>query len=159
MRDNYQKIRETLIRATFEVFEKTFYIFLEHADANPNGHELEAVITFAGAGEGAAKGGGLRGEMRLLFSKGIARQMVLNMLGPEGGKVKDAAVEDCAREAANIVCGNFLGRLDPGAPFDLSLPRLGPGGDRAERGAGGSGVTLSFESDGGRLSVGLALNG
>jgi CheY-specific phosphatase CheX len=48
--------------------------------------------------------------------------MVRNMLGLGNGAVTEPHVEDCVKEAANMVCGNFLVNLDASKKFTMSLP-------------------------------------
>ncbi len=107
-----ENIREILKESIFEVFERMFFIFLE-----PGGrvmvHDYETRIGFEGP---------YRGTLRILFARPVARLMVRNMLGITDEKEVERHVEDCVKEAANMVCGNFLVNLDASKQFTMSLP-------------------------------------
>jgi CheY-specific phosphatase CheX len=107
-----ENVREILRESIFEVFEKMFFIFLE-----PGGrvlvHDYETSIGFDGPH---------RGSIRILLARPVARLMVRNMLGISDEKEIERHVEDCVKEAANMVCGNFLVNLDASKKFTMSLP-------------------------------------
>ena len=107
-----ENIREILRESIFEVFERMFFIFLE-----PGGrvlvHDYETSIGFDGP---------QRGSIRILLARPVARLMVRNMLGISDEKEIERHVEDCVKEAANMVCGNFLVNLDASKKFTMSLP-------------------------------------
>jgi CheY-specific phosphatase CheX len=107
-----ENIREILKESIFEVFERMFFIFLEPGGRAPI-HDYEAAIRFDGP---------QRGAIRILFTRPVARLMVCNMLGLDNGAVTEPHVEDCVKEAANMVCGNFLVNLDASKKFTMSLP-------------------------------------
>jgi CheY-specific phosphatase CheX len=109
-----ENIREILKESIFEVFEKMFFIFLEPGGRAPV-HDYEAAIRFDGP---------QRGAIRILFTRPVARLMVRNMLGLGNGDVTDPHMEDCVKEAANMVCGNFLVNLDASKKFTMSLPEF-----------------------------------
>ena len=101
-----------------------FFIFLEPGGRAPV-HDYEAAIRFDGP---------QRGVIRILFTRPVARLMVRNMLGLDNGAVTEPHVEDCVKEAANMVCGNFLVNLDASKKFTMSLPAvLGQTGSAAGR--------------------------
>ncbi|MBN2687628.1 MAG: chemotaxis protein CheX [Deltaproteobacteria bacterium] len=109
-----ETMRKMMEISIFEVFEKMFFIFLEHAGDADNHFDSEAVITFRGA---------VSGEVRLLVSDGMAGAMVMNMLGIDDTGITEKHIEDCAKEAVNMICGNFLGKLHTDdQAFDLSIP-------------------------------------
>jgi len=108
-----KKIQETLKFSIFEVFEKMFYIFLEPLDEESIGYDMEAGIRFDGC---------LKGEIRILLSKDMAENMIQNMLGLEKDEITSQIIEDCTKEAANMICGNFLGKYDSTKVFNLSIP-------------------------------------
>lgn len=144
-------MEKALKTAIFETFEKMFYIFLEPAEASPGRGDMETAVRFQGA---------LNGQLTLSFSDGLARTMVRNMLNCGAGDITDDALEDCAREAANVVGGRFLTAVENRKACDLSIPvfRRSPGGapDPAPRGA--SVCRLHFDSEGGSLSVGMTVS-
>ena len=107
-----ENIREILKESIFEVFEKMFFIFLEPG-ARVLVHDYETSIGFDGP---------RRGSIRILLSLPVAKLMVRNMLGISDEKEIERHVEDCVKEAANMVCGNFLVNLDASKKFTMSLP-------------------------------------
>jgi CheY-specific phosphatase CheX len=118
MKGNMQKIREMMTASIFEVFEKMFYIFLEPLDIRYDEYDIETAISFDGT---------ISGDVRILLSREIVRAMVQNMLGLEGDEITGQDMEDCSREAANMVCGNFLSRLDSMEAFNLFTPTFKEG--------------------------------
>ena len=141
-----ENIREILKESIFEVFERMFFIFLE-----PGGrvlvHDYETSIGFDGP---------RRGTLRILFTRPVARLMVRNMLGLGNGEVTEPHVKDCVKEAANMVCGNFLVNLDASKRFTMSLPAFSvrPGQPAA---ASGGVYAFDFECEGGKMGVVLTL--
>lgn len=109
-----ENVKEILTASIFEVFERMFFIFLEPGGRAPV-HDFEAAIRFDGP---------RRGAIRILFTRPVARLMVRNMLGLDNGAVTEPHVEDCVKEAANMVCGNFLVTLDASKKFAMSLPEF-----------------------------------
>ncbi|HOR33298.1 MAG TPA: chemotaxis protein CheX, partial [Syntrophales bacterium] len=82
--------------------------------------------------------------------------MVRNMLGLDNGAVTEPHVTDCVREAANMVCGNFLVHWDASKKFTMSLPEFSarpgqPPSPPAEV------VTLDFDCEAGKMGVVLEL--
>jgi len=66
--------------------------------------------------------------------------------------VTEAHVEDCVKEAANMVCGNFLVNLDASKKFTMSLPEYSarPG----ETPAQSEGVVaFDFDCEAGKMGV------
>ncbi|MBU8850144.1 MAG: chemotaxis protein CheX [Desulfobacterales bacterium] len=164
-----KKIEETMRVSIFEVFEKMFYIFLEPLDDESNEYDMEAAISFEGF---------LSGEVRLLLSMDIANTMIQNMLGLEKDEITRQIIEDCSKEAINMICGNFLGKLDSTKVFKLSIPSFIEGGSRpgplnsmnqnqssASAGMNFTGIEtgknaykMDFDSDEGRIGVIIAAN-
>ena len=117
--DNTVMIHRKLTGSIFEVFEKMFYIFLEPAEqeagVGAGTYRWRSAISFSGA---------VQGEMAALFSQPLAELMVRNMLNDEGDQVADDLLSDCLKEAINMICGNFLQKVNPAMVFDLSLPSV-----------------------------------
>lgn len=119
--ESMEMISRKLRSSIFEVFEKMFFIFLEPAVADRNDYTCSSNITFKGIFEG---------KLMLSFTQSLAEMMVINLLNMEAEEINDELVSDCLKEAANMVCGNFLQKVDPALVFDLSLPSF------VHRGAG-----------------------
>lgn len=146
--EEMQRINLSLKNSIFEVFEKMFFVFLEPAEAFPAGTEtLRAFIRFRGPRSGM---------IDLLFTPELAEKMVQNLLLKDPDEISDRDVEDCLKESANVVCGNFLRLLDSSVTFDLTIPGFErnpetPGAETGEK--AGPPLVMHFQSDGGGLSV------
>lgn len=108
-----QTIRKLLTTSTFDVFEKMFFIFLELSDRDGQQYDLVTSIRFSGPAVG---------EIRLGFSESLARSMVENMLGVKREEISRAMMEDCTKEAVNMIGGQFLRTLDASKVFTMSMP-------------------------------------
>ena len=141
-----KKMQETMTAAIFDVFEKMFYIFLEPINDENVDCDMEASIHFSGA---------LKGEVRVLVSEQLARIMVQNLLGLEKEDIAEKDIEDCIKEAVNMISGNFLGKLDQTKAFDLSTPTFSrsPGNTMPE----GNICRFNYDSDGEGLGVILVM--
>ncbi len=110
---NTERIKKILLNSIFEVFEKTFFVFLESSEKECTDYRWFSAIRFFGD---------IDGDLKVYFTKGIVDLMVTNMLNLEHGDVNDKLREDCVKEATNIICGDFLRQMDSAKVFDLSLP-------------------------------------
>jgi len=132
-----KEMKEIMMAAIFDVVEQMFYVFLEPVGDEYSDYAMEAAIQFKGD---------LKGEMSILVSKELAESMVHNLLGLEKGQMTKEDIEDCVKEVANMICGNFLGRLDPTRVFDLSMPSFSKPPRKVV--AGSDSCRLYFDSDG-----------
>ena len=139
-------IREILQDSIFDVFEKMFFVFLEHSEIKLLKYRWAASIGFSGYKSG---------KLVVCFSEGIAEVMAQNMLNIEAGEVTEKLREDCIKESVNMICGNFLGNLDSSKVFDLSLPIVEPedGEIIKEEEEEEDKMVLNFESGSGMLGV------
>jgi len=143
-----KKIEETMRFSIFEVFEKMFYIFLEPLNDESNEYDMEAAIRFEGF---------LSGEIRLLLSMDIAKTMIQNMLSLKKDEITTQRMEDCSKEAVNMICGNFLGKFDSTKVFNLTIPSFGMGSTIIEPGK--NACRMDFDSDEGRVGLIIDANG
>ncbi|MBW2599309.1 MAG: chemotaxis protein CheX [Deltaproteobacteria bacterium] len=158
-----KKIEEMMRLSISEVFEKMFFVFLEPLDDECNEYDMEAAIRFEGS---------INGEVRVLLSRDIAKTMIQNMLGLKEDEITAQRMEDCSKEAVNMICGNFLGKLDSTKVFKLSIPTFAGGGfirpvplgsmnqTPASAGMESTGIEpgenacrMDFDSDGGKVGV------
>lgn len=148
MKADTAKLREHLTTATFETFEKMFFIFLELSSRPaPAGYAAASSISFQGL---------LNGSMEILYSREFLDAMVCNLLSLKGEEITGLHRGDCAKEGINIVCGSFLAKLEGEKALDLSIPVFYP--DLKEKGPGGEDcVILCFDSDNGSVEVRLAV--
>jgi CheY-specific phosphatase CheX len=109
-----QNVKENIMIAIFEVFEKMYYIFLEPSDfASASDLKRVVQIQFSGA---------LNGEMHAYYSEALAEAMVENALSMEKEEITDQFIEDCLKESLNMICGNLLQKLEPDKVLKLSIP-------------------------------------
>jgi CheY-specific phosphatase CheX len=142
-----ENVKEILAESIFEVFERMFFVFLELGERAPV-HDYEADIRFDGP---------RRGTMRILLTRPVGRLMVRNMLGLDNGAVTESHVADCVKEAANMVCGNFLVHWDASKKFTMSLPEFSarPGNPQAP----GDSLAFDFDCEAGKMRVMLEMEG
>lgn len=110
---NIKMIQEVLTRAIFEVFEKMYYIFSEPLKGNGGNYQMKSTISFSGSANG---------NIQIFLSRGIVEAMVKNMLNLKQDEINLPIMADCVKESLNMICGNFLRKLDPERVFDLSIP-------------------------------------
>jgi len=146
MKGLMKEVKETMRAAIFDVFEKMFYVFLESVGDECSDYDMGAAIKFSGA---------QKGELKILASEGLAKNMVQNLLGLEEKEITERDIEDCIKEAANMICGNYLGRLDQTKVFDLTIPSFSR---RPSEAAQDSNVCrLCFDSNGERFGAVITL--
>ena len=146
--ENTKKIHDLLMNAIFEVFEKMFFVFLEPADEEIS-YEMISSIEFLGP---------VKGDIRVYFSYGVAETMVRNMLGIDNSEITDRLIEDCTKEAVNMISGNFLHKYDSSKVFDLSIPEFEKKKSTfasQENKADKTVWNLVFESEGGMMALRL----
>lgn len=110
---NIKKIEEILATSIFEVFEKMFFVFAEPFQGDDQAYRLQASVRFEGP---------CGGRMRILLTSGLAKTMAKNMLNLEEDEINDTIMADCVRESINMVCGNFLRKLDPVHGSRMTIP-------------------------------------
>jgi CheY-specific phosphatase CheX len=148
--ENTKKIQNLLMNAIFEVFEKMFFVFLEPLEEEVR-YDMTTTIKFSGP---------VKGSIEVFFRRGVAEAMVQNMLGIDEHGVTDKLIEDCTKEAVNMISGNFLQKYDSTKVFDLSIPEFEEKeGTFAlqENDPSYSVWNLSFESDGNLIGVRMHL--
>ena len=143
---NIKKIKEMLTTATFEVFERMFYVFSEPLQSDGEDYQMKSTINFNGP---------VSGEIQILLSKAIAETMVKNMLGLEEEEISQPVIADCVKESINMICGNFLRKLDPDRVFHLSIPTFEMISEKIHHVQEGidQEVHLTFATDTGNMEV------
>jgi CheY-specific phosphatase CheX len=148
------KIQELMMNAIFEVFEKMFFVFLEPVEEDVK-YDMIASINFAGP---------IKGEINVLLTHDLACTMVQNMLGVDECSVTQKLIEDCAKEAVNMIGGNFLQKYDSSKVFDLSIPVFKNESNESavfatkEAAVSETVWNLSFESNEGQLNVRMSFS-
>jgi CheY-specific phosphatase CheX len=110
---NIRKIEETLMRSIFEVFERMFFIFAEPSRDPMRSCRMKASIGFEGP---------FTGEMQIRIENELLKKMARNMLNLEEKDLTGPVMEDCLKEAVNMICGSFLRKVEPDHQFKLSIP-------------------------------------
>lgn len=141
-----ENVKGILAESIFEVFERMFFIFLEPGGAAPV-HDCETAIRFDGP---------RRGTLRIRLGRPVAKLMVRNMLGLDNEAVTEPHMADCVKEAANMVCGNFLVHWDASKKFTMSLPEFSASPCRTPA-APRDAVTFDFDCEAGKVGVVLEL--
>jgi CheY-specific phosphatase CheX len=146
---NTRKIDQILKKAIFEVFEQMYFIFTESLPGDVGDYSLTSSINFSGP---------VAGSMQLLLSRGIAKTMGANILSLHPDDITITVMEDCAKEAINMICGNFIRKLDPEKLFQLSVPTVETISNHPDRKkeTGGHELHLTFSADSGNMRVILA---
>lgn len=144
-----EQTKQNLMESIFEVFEKMLYVFLEPTEEPGSDFDMEAEIEF--------QGGKVKGDLRFRLSRPLAVQMAENMLGMRDSDVDDKRASDCAKEALNMICGNFLSKYDKDGVFNLSIPVLRAYcGERAPVEQEQT-CRLDFDSDNGKIGIVLTM--
>jgi len=135
-----------LTRAIFEVFERMYYIFSEPLKGNGGNYQMKSTINFSGSANGS---------IQLFLSRGIAEAMVKNMLNLPQDEIDLPIMADCVKESLNMICGNFVRKLDPAKVFDLSLPTFEMISNDADKGPEvmDHQVSLTFVADAGNVRL------
>ena len=148
---NIKKTEEMLMTAIFEVFEKMFYLFVEPLRDGAGDYELMSAVSFNGP---------ITGAMQISLSRGIAETMVENMLNLEKDEITESLMADCVKESINMICGNFVRKLDPEKVFHLSIPTFEFLKANSQGAANkDSEVCLTFTADDGYIQVAMRAPG
>ncbi|MCX5827443.1 MAG: chemotaxis protein CheX [Deltaproteobacteria bacterium] len=133
-------LRQNLLKAVFEVFEKMYYIFLEPVEGEAAGKDFSAVeIGFSGD---------IAGSIIARFPQELSMMMAANALGMDDQEMSDQILADCRRECLNMLCGNFLQKHNADKLFHMTLPKavIGKGGSELDGQRQIYKLDLNFES-------------
>ena len=146
-----EEIRQKLMESIFEVFERMLFVFLELADEPGTAFDLAASIRF--------DSDKTNGVCRLMVGRDLACVMAQNLMGPGDEELNDQTIEDCLKEALNMVSGNFLSKYDRGRVFNLSIPELVGGSTASDMPGGDAEYKLDFDSDYGKMCMMMTMSG
>jgi len=149
---NIKKIKEILTTAIFEVFEKMFYVFSEPLQSEGDNYQMKSTINFSGP---------VSGEIHIFLNRPIAEMMVTNMLGLDDSEMNESIMADCIKESVNMICGNFLRKLDPDRVFHASIPTFEMISGDLHRGQEEKDqeLKLTFATDNGNMTVVMTVSG
>jgi CheY-specific phosphatase CheX len=143
---NIKKIKEMLMKAIFEVFERVFFVFAEPLREEGADYQIRANIRFSGPMEGA---------IQISISDDLAKIMAKNMLSLDECQVTDPVIADCVKECLNMICGSFVRKVDPDHVFHLAIPSFERISDRSGDMdvQSDSSLRLLFDTEGGGFEV------
>ncbi|MFH1078929.1 MAG: chemotaxis protein CheX [Pseudomonadota bacterium] len=143
-------IKKILTTSTFDVFEKMFFTFLEQTGTGRRQYDSVTAISFSGP---------LAGEIQLHLSDPLALAMVENMLSVSQHEITREMKEDCAKEAINMISGEFLRTLDTTKSFHMGVPVCLPNASvvHEENPRPDFEQCLNFESEKGGLCIRASL--
>ncbi|MFA6412426.1 MAG: chemotaxis protein CheX [Syntrophales bacterium] len=133
-------LRQNLMMAVFEVFEKMYYIYLEPVTGEAVGKDFSSVeIGFSGD---------IVGSIIARFPRELSMMMAANALGMGEQEMSEQILVDCRKECLNMLCGNFLQKHDADKLFHMTLPKavMGKGGREIDGGREIYKLDLNFES-------------
>jgi CheY-specific phosphatase CheX len=136
-----------LTTSIFEVFEKMFFTFLEPLDEDEADwdYDMISAIKFSGPQQG---------DMAIYLTNGLAATMAENMLNISSDEVSDSFLMDISKEGMNMICGNFLRKLDISKVFDLTIPSFEKkSGSYVMKGTAQEEIRLAFDSDGEKMGL------
>lgn len=98
-------------------------------------------------------GGPLRARLCFYFPRTLAVSIAGGFLGIEEESINDQQLVDTMRESANMIVGNFLGRLDPEGRCALGIPAAEVVYGFSPEAIAADGEILAFISDFGLLWI------
>ncbi|MFH1081624.1 MAG: chemotaxis protein CheX [Pseudomonadota bacterium] len=143
---NIRKIKEMLMKAIFEVFERGFFVFAEPVQESTEDYRIRARIGFSGP---------MKGDMQISMSENLAKVMAKNMLSLGDDQVTDQVIADCVKECLNMICGSFVRKVDPDHVFHLTIPSFDLTSDRSDDidAQSDSSLRLVFDTERGNFEV------
>ncbi|MBA4396504.1 MAG: hypothetical protein C0394_03855 [Syntrophus sp. (in: bacteria)] len=149
---NIKKIKEMLTTAIFEVFERAFFVFAEPVTESGQDYQIRASIRFSGP---------MAGAMQISMSEELAKKMAANMLSLDESEATAPVIADCLKECLNMICGNFVSKVDPDHVFQLTIPEFDliserPGNMDAQS---DSSLRLVFSTEAGAFEVMMTASG
>ncbi len=116
--------QEIIDRIFMSVLEDSTFMFAEPAqkeDVTDFSHN-DYYITYI------SFNGDVMGELFILFSKEMAKEFTMNMMGVEEEEVDESMIEDATMEFTNMYCGNVVfGIFGKDKDYDISIPVLNSG--------------------------------
>jgi CheY-specific phosphatase CheX len=110
-------IPRAVICSTLDRVLEAMY-FCEAAPAGPG------IVRAAAVGAVVSFSGSRSGELRILATLRLARQLVTDFLAAENGEIGETQTQSMLYELANVMCGAVLGEWMPEGNFKLSVPRM-----------------------------------
>jgi CheY-specific phosphatase CheX len=144
-----ENAKKELNAAAIEVFGTMYFTPVELLpDLPPRDswhHEDQYIMTLIGYS------GPLRAKLCFYFPRTLAMSIAGGFLGIDEDAISDQQLIDTMRESANMIVGNFLGRLDPQGACTLGIPEASVVQGFSPDAVTASGDLLAFVSDFGLL--------
>lgn len=109
-----------LNRAAIEVFGTMYYTPVELLPELPGQESWQLEDLYLKTSIGFS--GPQQANLCFYFPRSLAVSIAGGFLGIDEEAVTDAQLVDTMREAANMIIGNFLGRIDPDGACTLGIP-------------------------------------
>ena len=112
--------RIQLNAATIEVFGTMYYTPVELLPDLPGPDSWQVEDQYVKTAIGYS--GPLQADIRFYFPRSLAVSIAGGFLGVGEEAISDLQLIDTMREAANMIVGNFLGRIDANGACTLGIP-------------------------------------
>jgi CheY-specific phosphatase CheX len=137
--------RQKLNEAAVAVFGNMYFTPIELLSEVPppdkwHLHDKYVRATIAYSGPHSAR-------MALYFPEELGTNIAAGFLGVDTDQLSTEQIVDTMREAANMIVGSFLGKLDPHGVCKLGIPAAEMVTDFSPNSAPADSVTLAFTSD------------
>ena len=138
-----------LNESAIEVFGTMYFTPIELLEEIPPKEKWQLESTYIRTAIGYS--GPLQAQMQFFFPRSLAKSIAEGFLGLDDSELTEAQIVDTMREAANMIIGNFLGKLDPNGDCTLGIPEAEAVTDFSPETAGHGKESLAFFSDFGFL--------
>ena len=144
-------IRQKLNEAVVEVFGTMYFTPVDLLSEVPSENQwhlqdryIKAVIAYTGP---------LAAQMELYFPFSLGSNIAAGFLGIDPEKLNEKQIVDTMREAANMIVGSLLGKLDPHGDCKLGIPAAEMVKDYSPQSVPPGSTALAFISDFGLMWV------
>jgi hypothetical protein len=144
-----QKIKEELGQSATEVFSTMYFLSVQLLADLPSKENWDLDMSYI-----AAKidySGPLSATIRFFFPDRLVRNTVEGFLGIEADEISQRQASDTMKEAANMVVGSFLGKVDPDGSCKLGIPTTEYVTDFSPEGLGADAEVMAFTSEFGHI--------
>ncbi len=115
-----QKVRKMISEAGAEVFGTMYFMPIQLEEKIPEASLWNLESTYVASS--IAFSGPQNGAIKFFFPGSLSRKIVGGFLGLEDSEVTDSQALDTMQEAANMMIGSFLGKIDPDGACKLGIP-------------------------------------
>lgn len=140
--------KQLLNASAMEVFGTMYFTPIELMEETPVPEDedgeafIRASISYSGPREA---------DIVFYFPRRLGETIAEGFLGLDPEALEEEQVVDTMREAANMIVGNFLGKIDPDGACALSIPEAAPVAGLRVEDHGPEATLLAFMTDYGHL--------